>query len=438
VIAVPARRRVAIATLGCKVNAYDTAAIADRLRAAGCDVVEPDADADVVIVNSCTVTDAADAESRRLARRSRRSNPAARIILTGCYAQTKPAEAARVEAVDHVIGLNRLDALVAAVTSGAMERVVVADARREQTVSTVGARTFAGQTRAFLKVQEGCDLFCTFCIVPMARGASRSLPPRAVLAEVAALAEAGFEEVVLTGVHLGGYGEDLEPRVDLAWLVDAIAEQGLVPRLRLSSIDPHEVSERLVRLLAAGRALCPHLHVPLQAADDAVLRRMRRRYDSALAAERLAMVRELLPSAAIGTDLIAGFPGEDEAAFERTLAFLDASPLTYAHVFPYSVRSGTTAAKLDGRNPPGTIAARARRLRATAERKRVAFARRFDGTPAEVLIETTRDRQTGELRGYTRNYLRARLDGPDDWQGRRLPVRLEVDPAGRVLATATP
>src|SRR5438876_648749 len=216
------------------------------------------APADVVIDNSCTVTDAADAESRRLARRARREHPAARVVLTGCYAQTRPTEAAGEPAVDHVIGLNRLDALVAAVTAPlpAVARVVVGDARRERTVSTFGARTFAGQTRAFLKVQEGCDLFCTFCIIPMARGASRSLPPREVLAEVAALAREGFEEVVLTGVHLGGYGQDLVPAVDLAWLVAALAEQGLVPRLRLSSIDPHEVTEPLVRLLARAPAAC--------------------------------------------------------------------------------------------------------------------------------------------------------------------------------------
>src|SRR5712692_7565134 len=428
--------RVQVTTLGCKVNAYDTATIAERLRAAGCEIVAPGAPADVVVVNSCTVTDAADAESRRLARRARRENPAARVILTGCYAQTKPVEAAGEPAVDHVIGLNRLDALVTAVTAQGppAERVVVGDVRRERAVPMFGARAFAGQTRAFLKVQEGCDLFCTFCIIPMARGASRSLPPREVLGEVAALARAGFEEIVLTGVHLGGYGHDLTPPVDLAWLVGAIAEQGLVPRLRLSSIDPHEVTEPLVRLLAAAPALCPHLHVPLQSGDDGVLRRMRRRYDTALARDRLQMMRALLPDAAIGTDLIAGFPGEDEAAFERTHAFVAAGPFTYLHVFPYSVRSGTTAAKLEGRNPPAAIAARARRLRALGERQRAAFIRRFDGAEGEVLVETTRDPRSGALRGYTRNYLRARLDGPDAWRGRRLRARLAVGPAGQVTA----
>jgi threonylcarbamoyladenosine tRNA methylthiotransferase MtaB len=434
----PGGRRVAIATLGCKVNAYDTATIADRLRAAGCVLVDAGAPADVVIVNSCTVTDAADAESRRLARRARRTNPAARVILTGCYAQTQPLAAAAVEAVDHVVGLNRLDALVEAATAETprLERVAVDRSRRESRVETFGARTFDGQTRAFLKIQEGCDLFCTFCIVPMARGRSRSLPPRAILAELDALAARGFREVVLTGIHLGGWGHDLDPPLDLVWLIDALVEQGRFARIRLSSIDPHEVSEALVRRMAAAPAVCPHLHVPLQAGDDGVLARMRRRYDTALAAERLAMIRELLPAAAIGTDLIAGFPGEDDDAFERTLHFVESSPITYGHVFPYSVRTGTTAAKLDGHVSKGTIAVRARRLRSACERKRTEFAQGFHGTDAEVLVETTRDPQSGALRGYTRNYLRARLDGPDAWMGQTVPVRLRVASGARVEADA--
>lgn len=432
--------RVAITTLGCKVNSYDSATIGDRLRAAGCELVSVDAPADVVIVNSCTVTDAADSESRQLARRARRANPDARIILTGCYAQTKPNDAARESAIDYVVGLNRLDALVEAVTAPApsLARIDVGDVRKAPSVSTFGARSFPGQTRAFLKVQEGCDLFCTFCIVPMARGRSRSLGPREILDEVRGLAEAGFEEVVLTGVHLGGWGEDLEPHVDLVWLLNALVEQNVVPRIRLSSIDPHEITEPLVRLMAASDTVCPHLHVPLQAADDEVLRRMRRRYDTALTRERLAMVRELLPDASIGTDVIAGFPGEDDAAFDRTLAFIDESPITYAHVFPYSVRTGTTAAKLDGHLPPETVRSRAARLRALDGRKRADFLARFDGAPAEVLVETTRDRRSGRLRGYTRNYLRVELDGPDEWMARRRPVRLRAVADGRLDAVAYP
>lgn len=425
-------RRVALATLGCKVNAYDSAAIADRLRARGCRIVPAGATADVVIVNSCTITDAADAETRQLVRRVRRANPGARVILTGCFVQTQPAAAAALAAVDYVVGLDRLDALVEAASAAwpTIARIEVGRTRGESALRNTGARTFDGRTRAFLKVQDGCDLFCTFCIVPLARGRSRSLAPRAVLDEMAALGRQGFEEVVLTGVHLGGWGHDLHPPRDLCWLLDRLAEQAAVPRIRLSSIDPHEVTEPVVRRLASTPIFCPHLHVPLQAADDAVLSRMRRRYDVALARDRLTMIRELLPNAAIGTDLIAGFPGEDDAAFARTLAFVTQSPLSYAHVFPYSIRRGTTAAKLDGHNPPPVIATRARALRAAAARKRAAFLRAFDGTAAEVLVEHRRDRRSGMLVGYTRNYLRTTLAGPDDWMGRRVPVRLRLEADG--------
>jgi threonylcarbamoyladenosine tRNA methylthiotransferase MtaB len=423
--------RVAIVTLGCKVNAYDTAAIGERLLAAGCRLVAADAPADVVVINSCTVTDAADAEARRLARRARRENPHARVVMTGCYAQTRPAEAARLDVVDHVIGLGRLERLVEAVTApaGIPERVDVAPARRATEVSTLGARSFPGHTRAFVKVQEGCDLFCTFCIVPMARGRSRSVEPRRVVAEVEAVVARGFEEVVLTGVHLGGYGADLPGGIDLSRLVEALAERAAVPRLRLSSVDPHEVSERLLQVMRAAPMVCDHLHVPLQAADDGVLSRMRRRYDAALARERLTMIREILPGAQIGTDLIAGFPGEDEAAFERTLAFVAASQVTYAHVFPYSIRTGTTAAKLDGHVSRAAIRERARRLRGVCGAKQAAFLRGFDGAEAEVLVERQRDRRTGALRGYTRNYTRVTLAGADTLCGRRVPVRLLVDGA---------
>ncbi len=431
--AAPAGPRVALATLGCKVNAYDTATIADRLRAAGCRIVERNAPADVVIVNSCTITDTADAETRQLVRRARRANPGARVILTGCFAQAQPLAAGALPDVDFVVGRERLDRLVEAATAATprLARVEIAPARQTAVDVPTGARTFAERTRAFLKVQDGCDLFCTFCIVPIARGRSRSVPPAVVLEELRALSRAGFEEVVVTGVHLGGWGHDLDPPRDLCWLLDVLGAQAAVPRLRLSSIDPHEITEPLVQRLASVPIFCPHLHVPLQAGDDTVLRRMRRRYDTTLAAERLAMIREYLPDAAIGTDVIAGFPGEDDAAFARTVAFLEGSPCTYLHVFPYSVRRGTTAAKLGGHNAPPVIAARARVLRALGERKRRAFVERFDGASAEVLVESRRDPRTGMLCGYTRNYIRTALHGPDTLRGTRVRVRLRVHATGR-------
>jgi len=421
--------RVAITTLGCKVNQYDTATIEDRLRAEGHTLVPFAETADVYIVNSCTVTNQADAESRQLVRRAKRHNPAARVIMTGCYAQVSPKSVAKVPEVDHVVGLNRLDDLLRAVRAELAERVAVSNLRTGESskspgIETLGALTFSGQTRAFLKIQEGCDLFCTFCIVPMSRGKSRSVPPRVVLEQLDRLAGQGFQEIVLTGIHLGGYGEDLEPRVDLPGLLEAIEERKPVPRVRLSSIDPHEISDSLLTLLSRAQTLCPHLHVPLQSGDDTILARMRRRYDSTLAREVLTKLRETLPQAALGTDLIVGFPGEGEDEFERGLTFLQESPFTYFHVFPYSVRNGTTAAKFTDKVPQPIIDARARQIRRLGEQKKAAFARTFVGRAVPVLFEHTRDKATGLLKGYSRNYLRVLAAGGDEYMNREVPVTL--------------
>jgi threonylcarbamoyladenosine tRNA methylthiotransferase MtaB len=427
--------RVAVATLGCKVNQYDTASIETRLQKDGCTLVPFAPGADVYVVNSCTVTDRADAESRQLARRARRFNPTARVIMTGCFAQINPRSAA-VPEVDHVVGLNRLPDLVRAVRgelSTATERIVVDDLRTARRVQTLGAETFTGQTRAFLKIQEGCDLFCTFCIVPFARGRSRSVPPRQVLEQLQLLAERGFQEVVLTGVHLGGYGADLDPVMGLVDLIEMILERPPVPRLRLSSIDPPEVTPPLLALMARSDVLCPHLHIPVQAGDDAVLHRMRRKYDAAFLSDLGAEIRVQLPDAAIGTDVIAGFPGETDAQFDATIGLLDALPLTYFHVFPYSRRTGTTAAKLPGHLSAACIKQRAQRLRKLGERKRAEFAKRFVGAEMPVLAEHGPVRDAGRLTGYTRNYQRVEFAGSLDLANREVVVRISAAEGARLL-----
>ena len=418
--------RVAVATLGCKVNQYDSASIEARLRSEGCTIVPFETGADVYVVNTCTVTDRADTESRQIARRARRLNRAARVIMTGCFAQTNPRAAAIAE-VDYVVGLNRLSELVQAVRGqldAASDRIRVDDLRTARQVKTLGADSFTGQTRAFLKIQEGCDLFCSFCIVPFARGRSRSVPPRHALDNLWLLAERGFREVVLTGVHLGGYGADLEPAVDLCALLEMIAERPPVPRVRLSSIDPPEVTPRLLDVMARSEVLCPHLHVPLQSGDDAVLGRMRRHYDTHFLRDLGAEIRRTLPAAAFGTDLIAGFPGESGAQFDATLQLLEELPLTYFHVFPYSRRSGTTAAKMSGHLPPVDIKRRAQRLRKLGERKRAEFAARFVGCELKVLAERETGREDDRLRGYSRNYQRIEFPGPPRWVNREVPVRI--------------
>ena len=418
--------RVALSTLGCKVNQYDTASIETHLRAVGCTIVPFEAGADVYIVNTCTVTDRADAESRQLARRARRLNAGARVIVTGCFAQINPQGAAIPE-VDHVVGLNRLPDLVRAVRAEVDElvpRILVNDLRSARQVGTLGAETFTGQTRAFLKIQEGCDLFCTFCIVPFARGRSRSVPPRRVLEQLRLLGARGFQEVVLTGVHLGAYGVDLDSPLDLSALLEMIAERRPVARIRLSSIDPPEVTPRLLDLMACGEPFCPHFHIPIQAGHDEVLSRMRRTYDTGLVHDLCTAIRERLPDAAIGTDVIAGFPGETEAQFDESMRLLGALPVTYFHVFPYSRRAGTTAAKLGGHLPAPVVKHRARRLRGLGQHKRAEFARCFVGRTVNVLVE---EKPVGDgrwLAGYTRNYQRVVFAGPPALVNREVAVRL--------------
>jgi threonylcarbamoyladenosine tRNA methylthiotransferase MtaB len=402
-----------------------------------CEIVPFAAGADVYVVNSCAVTDRADAESRQLARRARRLNPQGRVILTGCFAQTSPQRAALPE-VDYVIGVGRLPDVLRAVREqlpAGEGRVFVDNLRKAEQVTTFGAEVFSGQTRAFLKVQEGCDLFCAFCIVPFARGRSRSVAPRRVLDELTRLAAAGFREVVLTGIHLGGYGKDLTPALSLADLVEMIAEAAPLPRIRLSSIDPPEITPRLLDLVARSAVLCPHLHVPVQAAADGVLRRMRRLYDSAMVRDVAAEVMRSLPHAALGTDVIAGFPGESEAEFASGLALLADAPFSYFHVFPYSRRRGTTAAKASDHLPAQTIRTRADALRRLGAAKRRAFAERWVGADLEVLVESTRDRASGHLVGYSRNYARVLLDGPDELSNTEVRVRAVAQRGDRLLAT---
>ena len=379
--------RFAIATLGCKVNQYDSAIIAARLSAGGMERREFTDQADVYIVNTCTITDRADAESLRIARRARRLNPNARVLMSGCLAQASPDVLAKAPEVDAVIGLGRLDDLERAAASGAGERVMVTNLRKEKAPIELAAVTLDGRTRAFLKLQEGCDQFCTFCIVPFSRGASRSVEPRRVMAALDELHARGFKEVILTGIHLGGYGMDLEPRVELADLLEMIAERCPLERVRISSLDPEELSDRIVEIISGSGKFCPHLHLPLQSGDDETLLRMRRRYQRGYFRDRVERVMRAWPDAAIGTDLIVGFPGETAGHFESYFNFVESMPLAYFHVFPYSVRAGTTAAKFPGRVNPVEIKRRAGLLRALGERKRVEFARRFVGTKLKVLLE---------------------------------------------------
>jgi threonylcarbamoyladenosine tRNA methylthiotransferase MtaB len=422
--------RFAIATLGCKVNQYDSATIETRLLARGMERREFDEPADVYVVNTCTVTNRADAESLRLARRAKRLNPAARVVMTGCLAQASPARLSKAVEVDAIVGLGRAEDLDRAIALGEGERVMVSNLRKERAAIDLSPVTLAGHTRAFLKLQEGCDQFCTFCVVPFSRGTSRSIEPRRVIEALDEVHRRGFKEVTLSGVHLGGYGKDLSPQVELADLLEMIAERAQIGRIRISSLDPEELSDRIIDILAASPRFCPHLHLPLQSGDDTTLSRMRRRYVRDYFRDRVERVLDAMPSAAIGTDLIVGFPGESAAQFESYCEFVAAMPLAYFHVFPYSVRDGTTAAKMPGKVRPLEIKRRAERMRRLGESKRAEFARRALGSRVQVLLEErARD---GALHGYSRNYIRVAVDGPDELINQEVEVEVLSADAAQV------
>lgn len=416
--------RVALATLGCKVNQYDSAVIERLLGEKGWQRVAFDEQAEAYVINTCTVTDRADADGRRLARRAKRINPEARVVLTGCYAQTSPTEIAALDYVDYVVGLGRLPDLLLALAGQLANKVAVSDLRRAERVETLGIESFGGRSRAFVKVQEGCDLFCTFCIIPVARGRSRSVEPKKIIGEIELLSARGFREVVLTGVHLGGYGSDLSPTSDLAHLLEEIARRAPRLRVRISSVDPPELTERFLDAVAGNDIFCHHLHIPLQSGSDTVLQRMKRRYSTTQAAAGLAEVRRRMPEACIGTDLITGFPGESQAEFDETLDYLERVDLDYLHVFPYSRRSSTAAAKRWPELPAATVHRRAREVRDLGDRLRRRFEDRFMGTQVRALFENTRDRPTGMLKGYSNNYLPLLADGPASLMNREVTVEV--------------
>ncbi len=431
--------RVAITTLGCKVNQYDSAVIQGRLEAERHSLVPFQEKADFYIINACTVTDRADWEARQLIRRAKKLSPKARVLVTGCYAQVSPQELARVPDVDFVVGLNRLEDLVRFVRDGkgAWEtEISVGNPRDERGVRVLGAKGLPRHTRAFLKIEEGCNYSCTYCIIPIARGRSRSVSVEGVLGQVQMLAQEGFKELVLTGIHLGAYGRDLKPKTDLVGLLEKIADSGLIPRIRLSSLDPREVTHSLLRLMAGSDVFCPHLHICIQAGEDGILRRMRRNYDTSYFRDLMERTRDMLPTAALGTDLIVGFPGETEEEFQRSLAFLGSLPLTYFHVFPYSIRTGTVAAQFPHHVPHQVKKDRARRVRELAAMKKKAFYGRFIGSKVPVLVEKAVNEVDGLYKGYSRNYLPVLFPGRPEQVNREVGVTLEKLEGGQLLGRA--
>ncbi|MBA4421677.1 MAG: tRNA (N(6)-L-threonylcarbamoyladenosine(37)-C(2))-methylthiotransferase MtaB [Syntrophus sp. (in: bacteria)] len=400
--------KVAVATLGCKVNQCESAGISETLAVRGMTLVPFEEEADCYIINTCTVTGRTDYQSRQLIRRAIKRNPAAVVLVTGCYAQRAPEEIARIPGVGIVVGnaeKSRLSDLIRELSEGIAPEIHVGDIRSEKRFSSLGAASFPDHTRAFLKIQDGCDAFCSYCIVPRARGASRSLRPVEVEEGIASLASEGYREVVLTGIHLGAYGRDLIPTTDLEAMVRSVTEAHLVERLRLSSIEPREVTDELISLIESSGVVCRHLHIPLQSGDDGILAAMNRNYDAAFFRDLIRKVHTAVPDIAVGIDVIAGFPGETETAFVNTIRLVEGLPVAYLHVFPYSRRPGTPAAAMPDQVPEIEKKRRAEQLRRIGTAKRQAFAERFIGTPLAVLIEGRKEKSTGFSIGFSDNYI---------------------------------
>lgn len=400
-------KKVAIATLGCKTNQFESAAISEQFTTAGYCIVPFTESADIYVVNSCTVTARTDSETRRLIRRARRLNPEARIVATGCYAQVSPDELSNMPEVDVVLGNSeKLDATLLS----RADTNQVADSAAEETFSPLKLTSFAEHTRAFLQVQNGCNTFCAYCIVPFARGRSRSVAENEVLEGIGRLTAAGFKEVVLTGIHLGAYGLDLEGRPSLESLIRRIVSETNVLRLRIGSVDPNELSAELLSLCQSSPQICDHFHIPLQSGNDSILKRMGRPYSTAFFRDLIEKVTVSMPHAFIGTDVIAGFPGETEEEFETTCRFIESLPFADLHVFPYSKRPKTRAAEMPNHVPPAVISYRAARLRAIAEKKKMDFLEKSIATELTVLVQK-HDKNTGTVKGISNNYIQAEFAG---------------------------
>jgi threonylcarbamoyladenosine tRNA methylthiotransferase MtaB len=456
-----------IENFGCRATEADAAALSSGLQANGLTLAHEHAAADFVVLNTCTVTAAADSQAREAIRKIHRANPGARILVTGCYAQRAPDEIAALEGVSCVVGISRqpeiprllgeLAAQACGHATASREAIETSEpqpgfvplgdlndsmslARGPATILTGdvlahGAVQVAApilvpgdHTRPILKVQDGCNNRCSYCVIPFVRGRSRSLPPQAVVDEVRALVAAGAREIVLSGINLGSYGRDLSPRVPLASLVQDILDQTALEQLRFSSIEPQDVTADFVAFVAESRRIAPHFHVPLQSGCDRILRAMHRWYRAAHYAERGELIRRLLPDAAVGADVIVGFPGETEDDFSETMRFIERLPFTYLHIFSFSARPGTAALNLGTAVPTHVIRERARALRALAQQKSDAFrAVQADRTHRALTLNRCGENWTEALTG---NYLKLRIAGrhpANEWREARLsPDPLEI------------
>lgn len=420
---------VAFHTLGCKVNHYETEAIWQLFKNDGYERVEYETNADVYVINTCTVTNTGDKKSRQVIRRAIRKNPDAVIAVTGCYAQTSPAEIMAIPGVDIVVGTQDRTKMLGYIEQYKQERQPingVGNIMKSRVYEELDVPAFTDRTRASLKIQEGCNNFCTFCIIPWARGLMRSRDPKEVLNQAQQLVDAGYKEIVLTGIHTGGYGEDMKD-YNLARLLRDLETQIVgLKRIRISSIEASQITDEVIEVLANSNKVVRHLHIPIQSGSDTVLKRMRRKYSMEFYADRLVKLRQALPGLAVTSDVIVGFPGETEEEFMETYNFIKDHKFSELHVFPYSKRTGTPAARMTDQVDEEVKNERVHRLISLSEQLSKEYASLFEGEVLEVIPEELykENPKSGLYVGYTDNYLKVVFQATEEMVGEIVKVKI--------------
>jgi threonylcarbamoyladenosine tRNA methylthiotransferase MtaB len=423
-----AQRTFKIITLGCKVNQYESAYLEERFREAGWCQVSRNQKADVTVINTCIVTQPASYQSRQAIRKTIRENPTGMTVAIGCYAQVFPEELLKIEGINMIAGntaKGRLPDLLIKGETGCHPSMLTGAFDKRDPFEYLPIKAFSDRTRAFLKIQDGCESFCSYCIVPFARGPLRSLKPAQVISSLNLFSENGYKEVVLTGIHLGRYGADLEGSIDLKGLLLEIGRAGLPLRIRLSSLEPKEIGKDLVEMMASEGWICRHLHIPLQSGDERILKRMNRHYGNKEFEGLINHIYMKMPFAAIGVDVMVGFPGEDEGAYHNSYSIINDLPISYLHVFPFSPRKGTLAAKLSGQVDQGVIKERARALRELGHKKRMTFYGSCLGKEFSVLAEGWHSEEEGLIKGLSDNYISVVFPSPVLIRNRILSIRME-------------
>jgi len=410
----------AFRTLGCKVNQYETQAMRELFTSAGYREVSFRSPSEVYVINTCTVTAKTDREGRYLIRQANRTNPRGRVIVTGCYTELDEEKIRSIPGVSLIVK-NRDKARIIQMLEPGAEGTK----DPETGYTALSVSDFKGHTKAYLKVQDGCDNFCSYCKVPLARGRSRSRSPESAVEEMKRLVDKGFKEIILTGICLGAWGGDFKPGRRLIDLLRPLASVEGDFRIRLSSVEPKYVDEALTAFIRSSPKICRHLHVPLQSGDDDVLRMMNRPYTADGFRAMIASARKTLPEVSITTDALVGFPGESDSAFDNTCRLLEDILPSRIHVFPYSRREGTAASLYKDGPPFDAVRRRLEKIRSLASSSSFSYRKRFLNRATGVLIETERDRSTGLLKGYDDKYIKVVLSGPDSYMSSITPVRIE-------------